>query len=192
MSDATRKPPIFLTGQSTADLHLRVRRPGEDLAQHLGYPPDMRAAFENLAKHYEEGARKCRRLAGLAAEVDDLSVIAEFDRISVRGPVERIEALVREGILEREPFAEERERETYRQELSVTLLALLASSEAPLRGPEWVGVVRGPTTQKGLMGRLEAAGWWKRINPEFVRETLDWMVRKGEILLEGAVYHRSG
>jgi hypothetical protein len=82
------------------ELNLPVFKQGDDLHHCITQNPgDLRAAFEQQACNYNEAARLCRRMAGVAAEVPDLEVYADTHHIGVDGPVGRLESLVNEEIL---------------------------------------------------------------------------------------------
>lgn len=84
------------------ELHLPVFKQGDDLAHHLANEETVADAFEALAGQYDAAAALCRRMAGLAREAPGLEVHADTHHIGVHGPVERLDALVVEGVLQRE------------------------------------------------------------------------------------------
>lgn len=94
----------------SCELNLPVFKQGDDLHHCLTRcVGDVRAAFELQAEHYEEAARMCRRMMGVAAELPDLEVEAGTHYIGVQGPAERLEALVQEGLLSTVEYDDEDE-----------------------------------------------------------------------------------
>lgn len=82
------------------ELQLPVFKQGDDLHNCMSQNPgDLRAAFELQAARYDEAARMCRRMAGVASEVPCLEVDADTHMIAVNGPAEQLESLAREGLL---------------------------------------------------------------------------------------------
>ena len=91
------------------DLPLPVFKQGDDLAHHLASERTVADAFEALAQQYDAAAAACRRMAGVAREVPDLHVHADTHHIGVHGPVDRLDALVAEELLQREEFDDDEE-----------------------------------------------------------------------------------
>src|SRR5262245_66688115 len=82
------------------ELHLPVFKQGDDLAHQIeSLGDDLRAAFEAQATNYDEAARLCRRMAGVAAEVPELEIEASTHMIEVGGPEGQLQKLVDEGVL---------------------------------------------------------------------------------------------
>lgn len=82
------------------ELALPVYKQGDDLYRSIeDNPGNLAAAFEQQAEDYEEAARLCRRMAGVAVEVPELAIDAGNNRIGIHGPEERLESLVQEGVL---------------------------------------------------------------------------------------------
>lgn len=157
------------------DARLPCFKQGDDLAHSLRqHPDDVSAGFEAQARAYDECARLCRRLAGLAAEVPELEIQADTHMISVSGPHERLQALVTEGVLQPSPMDEEDREAT---EAAFTEQLLDAMDE---KG--FFMLDQAMTAVAGIDPELEG------LNPAWVREVLDGMVTEGSLLSRNDEY----
>jgi len=88
--------------QGVYELSLPVFKQGDDLDHYLGKNPDDPAkAFLGLAEQYEDAAKICRRVAGVAMEAPKGSVTVNADShlILVEGPPEAFAGLVTDKTL---------------------------------------------------------------------------------------------
>lgn len=83
----------------TFELNLPVFKQGDDMAHCLSQARTVKKAFEMQAENYEEAARICRKMAGIASEERKLKVDADTHIISLFGPTERLLALEKEGVV---------------------------------------------------------------------------------------------
>lgn len=166
MTDDTkpRLTPQHTTGYY--DCWLPVYKQGDDLFQHLGEEETPAAAFEALAERYEGAAAMCRRLVGVAREMPELRVDADCHHIGVSGPVERMEALVTEGLLQSSDFEEF--RESIHDCFTDTLI-----DDREGKGP----FSEGDAIQRAPQLDTELAD----LNPVWVLETLAEMVEQGSL-----------
>lgn len=151
----------------TYEVRLPCFKQGDDLAHALGqHPGDLPGGFEAQAQAYDECARLCRRLAGLASEVS-LEVQADTHMIMVSGPHERLQPLMDEGVLTRSPMDEDwADTEA-------------AFTEQLLDAMDGKGVF---TIEQAMEATAELDPELAGLNPAWVREVLNGMVTEGSLL----------
>lgn len=84
------------------EFNLPVFKQGDDLAYNIEKTPNLAEAFKTAAKQYEEAANMCKRMSGIAAEIEDLEVQADTHMIMFTVPekdIPQFDALVKEEFL---------------------------------------------------------------------------------------------
>lgn len=92
-------------------LNLPVFKQGDDFGHHLEQTPkDIPAAFLAQAECYEEAARICKQMAGVASELPNLSVDANTHYIGIfSDDTNRLAALAKDGLLTEDEWEDEDE-----------------------------------------------------------------------------------
>jgi hypothetical protein len=165
VNDTKQRIPQYLNGYY--ECRLPVHKQGDDLCVFLLEEDTSADAFEALARQYEEAAVVCRRMAAVARETPGLKVDADTHHIGVKGPVERLEAFVAEGLLQRTPVDEDDRAATEASFTEHLIDAFYDEKSFTVQAAARVVAEKDP----------ELAG----LNYVWVRETMDGMVEEGSL-----------
>ena len=172
MPDAP-KPSPFL--RRHYDLPLPVFKEGDDVALQLCGDAGPQEAFEALALQYEQAAALCRTMAGVASWCPQLELAVRTNYIGVRGPSDRLDPLVVEGILQVDGDEADLDQAMVEGVLAEHVFDFFET--------------RGPFTVEDVLREIpKVDGDLEGLNPVWVREVLDRWVTEGSLIHAGDRY----